>query len=93
MKKVYEKPMVAIESFILTQSIAVSCGYTPDKFFGHPTHGDALYDGCGWDNGLGGQVYWAVGAIDACNVDTDYDAVVGEVCYNEPAGGAQIFAS
>ena len=51
MKKVYKKPTIAIESFALTQSIAVSCGYTDDQFQGHPTQADKPV--CGWDNGWG----------------------------------------
>lgn len=91
MKRVYEKPMVAIEHFTLAQSIAVSCGYTHDKYFGSPAQGDKL--NCGWNNGIG-EVYWIVGTTSNCTLDTDADAIIGDkVCYNEPAGGAQIFAS
>ena len=45
MKKVYTKPTVLIESFVLNQSIAVSCGYTDDKFVGFPTQTDKATDG------------------------------------------------
>lgn len=93
MKRVYEKPRVAIEYFTLAQSIAVSCGYSEDKFFGHPAQGDK--SACGWDNGLDlGAVYWVVGTTSNCTVDTAQDAVISDkICYNEPAGGAAIFAS
>lgn len=93
MKKVYKKPTIAIESFALTQSIAVSCGYTDDQFQGHPTQADKPV--CGWDNGWGmGEVYWNTSYPDTdCNINTSEDAGVGEVCYNEPNGAATIFAS
>lgn len=88
MKKIYKKPSVAIEHFILAQNIAYSCGYTDDKFFGHPTHADK--QNCGWDDGLG-EIYWT--STPACGGNYDPDLDVGEVCYNTPAGAAMIFAS
>lgn len=88
MKKTYTKPRIAIENFVLTQNIAVSCGYKDEDFLGWPTHGDK--EKCGWNNGIG-EVYWT--AKPACSDSYSPDLVVGEVCYNSPAGVATIFAS
>lgn len=88
MKKLYKKPSVLIEHFILAQNVAASCGYTDDKFLGHPTYSDR--ENCGWDNGLG-EVYWT--NTPACSGAYDPDLDAGEVCYNTPAGAAMIFAS
>ena len=89
MKKTYEKPKIAIEHFTLTQNIAVSCGYKDEDYLGRPTHGEK--GECGWDNGIG-EVYWT--SRDAgCSDSYSEDLVVGEICYNSPAGVATIFAS
>ena len=91
MKKVYTKPTIAIESFALNQSVAVSCGYTDDKFVGFPTQTDK--ENCGWNDGWSGAVYWHTGVGSNCTQETDDNAVIGEVCYNEPNGAPMIFAS
>lgn len=88
MKKTYTKPRVAIENFVLTQNIAVSCGYKDEDFLGWPTQGDK--ESCGWNNGIG-EVYWT--EKPACSGNYSPDLVIGEVCYNSPAGVATIFAS
>ena len=88
MKKTYTKPRVAIENFVLTQNIAVSCGYKDEDFLGWPTQGDK--ESCGWNNGIG-EVYWT--EQPACSGNYSPDLVIGEVCYNSPAGVATIFAS
>lgn len=88
MKKTYTKPRVAIENFVLTQNIAVSCGYKDEDFLGWPTQGDK--ESCGWNNGIG-EVYWT--GKPACSGNYSPDLVIGEVCYNSPAGVATIFAS
>lgn len=89
MKARYEKPLVKIERFAITQSIAAHCGYSSDKYSGHPTHADK--NACGWDDGYG-EVYWT-STNTGCNGSYSEDSVIGEVCYNNPNGGVQIFAS
>ncbi|MDY4444294.1 MAG: hypothetical protein SPE35_09130 [Butyricicoccus sp.] len=88
MKEIYTKPTLNIEYFALSQTIATSCGWSSDKYTGHPTH--AVKEVCGWNDGFG-EVYWT--AKPACDGEYSPDLDIGEVCYNAPNGGAQIFAS
>lgn len=89
MKKTYTKPALRLEYFTLTQSIARSCGWNDEDFFGSPTHGDNTT--CGWKD-VFGQVYWVTPA--ACEgASNSPDLVIDEVCYNNPNGQPLIFAS
>lgn len=88
MKKVYKKPMIAMEYFTLNQNIAVSCGYNDENYFGHPTQADKT--NCGWDDGFG-EIFWVT--VGPCSDNYSPDLEIGEVCYNAPAGVATIFAS
>lgn len=88
MKKVYEKPMAQLEMFALSQSVAVNCGYSDDRYIGHPTHHSK--SSCGWDDGTG-EVYWA--SNPPCADAYPEDLVVGEVCYNNPNGATTVFSS
>lgn len=88
MKRNYQKPEIRLESFALTQSIAMSCGYDPNNTsLGFPTHADKT--SCGWSDGA--DVIWI--SKDPCSDAYDPDAEVNGVCYNEPNGGVIIFAS
>ena len=89
MKKVYEKPMVRLDYFTLSQSVAVDCGYSDDKYTGFPTHRDK--NSCGWNNGITGEVYWT--STPACSDAYLELEDVGEVCYNNPDGGKAVFSS
>lgn len=88
MKKVYKKPTVHFEQFTMSQSIALSCGYKDEDYYGFPTHADKLT--CGWNDGSG-EVYWT--STPACGDSYSPDLVIGEVCYNNPNGQPTIFAS
>lgn len=89
MKKVYTKPRIAIENFVLAQNVAVSCGYRDEDYFGWPTQGEKGQ--CGWNNGIG-EVFWT--SVEAgCSDSYNPNLVIEEVCYNSPAGVATIFAS
>lgn len=91
MKAKYEKPRIAIESFTLSQSIAQSCGYNKDSYFGHPTHGDVFT--CAWVE-ADGEKYWTQAAT--CGADNIVDSSfegIAEGCYNAPSGSKQLFAS
>lgn len=82
-KRVYEKPALYIERFMLTQSIASGCSPSnPD--FGMPTQ--ASQETCGWD--IYGIVLFMDGNI--CDLLTDY---LEGVCYNAPDGGIIAFAT
>lgn len=88
MKKVYEKPRILIEEFSLTQSVAVSCG-VPENNQGQP-HASTPAN-CAWEDWFG-DMYWHT-VNNVCTVETDDDANVGGMCYNEPNGGFHVFGS
>lgn len=88
MKKTYVKPCITVEYFTLNQSVATGCGWTPDKFYGHPTHADVY--SCAWVD-ASGESYWTDKRI--CGSEYNENIDVGEGCYNAPSGLQQIFAS
>lgn len=88
MKKTYVKPNLNIEMFALSQTIAQSCGWTPGSTYGYPTHSGKAT--CGWDDGFG-ETYWTT--VGPCGDEYPEDVEGAEICYNEPAGMPQIFAS
>ncbi|MDI9241822.1 hypothetical protein [Fusibacillus kribbianus] len=88
MKKMYVKPCITVEYFTLSQSIAQSCGWTSDKFYGKPTHAD-IYS-CAWVD-ASGERYWT--STPTCDGSYGEDIQVSEGCYNAPSGSQQIFAS
>lgn len=96
MKKYYTKPVLMMEDFTLSQSIAHNCGKNLD--FSLAT---LKYKGsCGWD------LMWD-GVVDKNVQDTDGDVLFLDgqnvcsfktesfdgICYNNPAGGYNIFNS
>ena len=82
MKKVYEKPALYIERFMLTQSIASGC--TPSNpDYGIPNQNSK--EVCGWD--IYGFEVFKDGNI--CDFPTDY---FEGICYNAPYGGMTAFA-
>lgn len=88
MKRNYQKPEIRLESFALTQSIAMSCGFDPNNTsLGFPTHADKT--SCGWSDGI--DVIWTT--VGPCNDEYSPDIEVNGVCYNEPSGIMSIFAS
>ena len=88
MKRTYTKPSFAIEHFTLTESVASSCGYNKDSYFGMPTHDDKY--NCGWK--IDGEIYW-FDADHTCNVLVGEEFEYEEYCYNAPSGVMTIFAS
>lgn len=89
MKKTYTKPMIAIEKFNLTQTVAQSCGVDrSSNTVGVPSSADKST--CGWD--VGGTILW-VGPTTGCNFPVDENTEVNGMCFNNPNGGATIFAS
>lgn len=91
MKEVYEKPVLRIERFTLSQSIA-SCGAAHDSSLGHPNHWSKSE--CGWK--VGDEVYWS--SVPGCGEDEDdvypegWDGL--EIaCYNNPDGDTTVFSS
>lgn len=83
MKRVYEKPALYIERFMLTQSIASGCSPSnPD--FGMPTQNSK--EVCGWE--VYGMEFFTDPNI--CDFPTEY---LEGVCYNAPADGMTAFAT
>ena len=87
MKKPYVKPGRYVENFSLAQSIAAGCGASHDSTLGGPNV--STKNTCGWE--VSGAVIWPAGNV--CSIFYDTEADVGGVCYNNPNGGATIFAS
>ena len=83
MKKAYQKPMLIVERFTLSQTIAHNCGKNLD--FSMATH--ATIETCGWD--IGGFEIFMDGTI-CDNVLGDFDGIA---CYNAPANGYNVFNS
>ena len=84
MKLPYTKPMLAMEMFLATQSVARDCSDSipTDQL----TSGDI--ENCVWDMG-GGTIVFVEGG-NTCNVDGEQ---LGIVCYNNPSEGNYIFRS
>ena len=82
MKAAYKKPLLAVEVFSLTQSVARDCADSIPKEqlnFNEPGT-------CVWDLG-GGTTVFVVGS---CTID---GSTMGFSCYNNPAEGQYIFRS
>lgn len=82
MKRAYEKPVLYIERFTLTQTIAHNCGENLD--FSMANH--ATKESCGWN--VSGQEIFMDPII--CDLPTEEFA---GVCYNAPDGGYNVFQS
>ena len=82
MKRAYEKPVLYIERFTLSQTIAHNCGENLDFSMGT----EKTKESCGWQ----------VGAVEVfmdptiCDFPTEF---FEGVCYNAPADGHNIFNS
>lgn len=86
MKKKYFKPAIAMESFVLTQTIA-SCGAKHNSSLGSPTQ--ASKDTCGWQ--VGAEVVFVSQPI--CTEELGPEEGFDGICYNNPEGGQSIFNS
>lgn len=85
MKQKYTKPVLVIESFTLSQSIAHNCGKNLD--FTQAT--TKTVETCGWNTGFPNEIVFMV-PNNGCNVeDEDFDGV----CYNNPSAGINVFNS
>lgn len=82
MKRVYGKPVLCIERFTLSQTIAHNCGENLD--FSMATHGTK--ETCGWDID-GNEIF-----MNPLICDWPVKEWEG-VCYNAPAGGLNVFNS
>ncbi|MDO4333195.1 MAG: hypothetical protein Q4C58_11025 [Eubacteriales bacterium] len=83
MKRIYEKPEIYVENFVLAQNIAYGCSQDGIEHATHSSKGD-----CGYE--FGGDVIFLAG-VAACDYQIE-DGSFGEICYNNPAG-SQLFSS
>ena len=82
MKAPYKKPLLEVEVFSLTQSVALDCADNIPKErlnFNDPGQ-------CVWDLGGGTTVFVA----GSCTIDA---STMGIYCYNNPSEGQYIFRS
>lgn len=90
MKKAYKKPLLIVERFALTQTIAAGCS-PADGLPGLVTF--ASVDSCGFDMSWGGGL--GTGLVlftneHYCDLLTEsFDGI----CYNGPNGGLNVFSS
>ncbi len=95
MKEQYVKPLIAFESFSLTQNIARNCGDAHNSTLGHSTHLDV--DKCAWD--AGDLLIFLTYIENSPCEDGPEDEEEFEIfeidgsCYNNPDGGQEIFSS
>lgn len=95
MKKIYTKPVLHMEDFTLSQSIAHNCGDGLDW-----NQANLKYKStCGWNTGLDANYDGSIDeqdvifvSSDACNTKVGENDFVG-VCYNNPDGGLNVFNS
>ena len=86
MKKAYNKPLLIVERFALSQTIASGCGDM--RRYGYPTL--ARKWECGWD--FNDAVVIFLKGVTGCDLQLEYDDWEG-ICYNAPAGGMNVFHS
>jgi hypothetical protein len=85
MKKAYKKPMMIVEWFTLSQTIATGCGENAFNW-GTPKHERKAV--CAWDlNDTGMLIFQDPNICELASEDW------GVVCYNAPADGNNVFHS
>lgn len=82
MKKAYEKPVLCIERFTLSQTIATGCGSNLDLSMA--TQQDVY--ACAWDIGEF-RIF-----LNEPNCDMPADGLI-DICYNGPQPGFNVFSS
>ena len=85
MKQDYTKPLLAVELFSLTQTVARDCTVA-DLPMGKPNMNDA--GNCGWD--MGGNIVVFVVSEGGCTRDGEN---MGLGCYNNPNENSYVFRS
>ena len=84
MKNIYTKPVLVMESFVMSQSIAHNCG--DNLVFENATTKDK--NSCGWMTSIG-KVFMEQSTCD----EIPENGIFNGVCYNSPQGGFNIFNS
>ena len=88
MKEKYSKPVMVIERFEMTNSIARNCADFLDKRY---LTNKSMWE-CAWDIGGGFTVF---AQLPQCLIESnEWVTDTGDlICYNNPADGAHIFSS
>jgi hypothetical protein len=84
LKKVYKKPKIRIEIFAFVQTATGSCGENLDLT--GATQGSR--ETCGWEIAPGFEVFISTEVCDFPSYGSEDNA-----CYDNPAGGYNIFSS
>lgn len=88
MKKKYVKPMITMDLFSLTQSIAATCGVEHDAEMGYPLQDTKQT--CGWYMDDVITLFLIDSAFCTLPLEDGDDSTY---CYNNPSGGTEIFGS
>lgn len=86
MKKAYNKPLLIVERFALSQTIASGCDDMSQ--YGSPNF--VRKGECGWD--FNGAVVIFLEGVTGC-VEQIEDGTWASICYNAPVGGMNVFHS
>ena len=83
MKKTYKKPMMIVERFTLSQTIATGCGENLEGW-GEPLHATKAV--CAWDSN-GFHMFQEASICENASEIWEF------ICYNAPEGSYNIFHS
>jgi hypothetical protein len=86
MKKTYKKPMMIVEWFALSQTIATGCGDLSS--YGSPTL--TRIANCAWD--FNGDYLLFLEGNNNCEYPIE-DGTIDGLCYNTPSEGLNLFHS
>ena len=90
MKKTYVKPALAVESFVLSQSIAAGCGAAGSGWeLGKPNQ--SSIQSCGWN--VDEIIIWLEGRNVCTDMQLPPETGYEGVCYHTPESGLNIFGS
>ena len=93
MKAKYTKPVLHMETFSLSQSVATNCGAAHSSTLGGPTWGDAT--NCVWKLSEY-ETYFLMGSsctIEFTSEEANTPGIFENMCYNNPTPGQSIFSS
>lgn len=89
MKKMYEKPQIALDLFTLLQAVPLVCDYDRDAGLGIPTQGNG--DDCEWY--MDDDFIIFLQERDVCSLKWEDAQEWNMFCYNGPNPGTEIFGS
>ncbi len=86
MKRIYNKPIMLVETFAMTQSVAHNCGDNLDFDMAMFQYKST----CAWN--VGGVAVFTTG-VTGCTTVVPPDAEIGGICYDNPSENMAIFGS